>query len=211
MSQILDDIRDGIIEGQVDHVVSRVQQALDEELMPGDILNDGLIAAMAEVGRRYEAKEFFVPEMLIAASAMKKGMNVLKPHLVSSNVKPRGTVIAGTVKGDLHDIGKNLVCVMLEGSGFEIYDLGVDVSAEQFLEALRSREANIVAMSALLTTTMVQMRTTMEALSESGVRNQVKVLIGGAPVNERFAREIGADGYAPDAYQSVQVANSLVE
>ncbi len=211
MSKILDEIRYGIIEGKADYVVSQVQQALDNDLDSSDILNEGLIAAMAEVGRRYEAKEFFVPEMLIAARAMKKGMNVLKPHLVSSNVKPRGTVIAGTVKGDLHDIGKNLVCVMLEGSGFEIHDLGVDVSAEQFLEALQSRQANIVAMSALLTTTMIQMRETLQALKESGVRNQVKVLIGGAPVNERFASEIGADGYAPDAYQSVSVAKSLLD
>jgi 5-methyltetrahydrofolate--homocysteine methyltransferase len=165
---------------------------------------------MNEVGRRFKNNEFYVPEVLIAARAMHAAMDVLKPLLAASDVQPVGTVVIGTVKGDLHDIGKNLVAMMLEGGGFNVIDLGVDVSPEKFLQAVREHKPNIVGLSALLTTTMPAMKTTIEALKEAGVRDQVKVIIGGAPVTQRFADEIGADGYAPDAASAVDVARQLL-
>jgi 5-methyltetrahydrofolate--homocysteine methyltransferase len=177
---------------------------------PGKILHDGLIPAMAEVGRLYEEGEYFVPEMLIAARAMKVGLGILKPYLLESAVEPVGKVAVATVKGDLHDIGKNLVSLMLEGAGFEIVDLGVDAAPEKFIEAVRTNGVDIVAMSALLTTTMTHMRDTIEALKEAGLRDQVKVMVGGAPITQNFADEIGADGYAPDASQAVTLAKTLV-
>jgi 5-methyltetrahydrofolate--homocysteine methyltransferase len=180
-------------------------------LDPGRILSEEMIAAMAEVGRLFEEGEYYVPEMLIAARAMQAGLAVLKPHLVNANIQPVGKVVAGTVKGDLHDIGKNLVCMMLEGSGFEIVDLGTDVAAERFVEAARQPGVKVVALSALLTTTMTQMQTTIQALEQAGVRQQVKVIVGGAPVTEAFARQVGADGYAPDASRAVSLARTLIE
>jgi 5-methyltetrahydrofolate--homocysteine methyltransferase len=174
------------------------------------ILNDALIAAMAEVGARYERQQFYVPEMLVAARAMQVGLALLKQQLVEDEVPVVGKVVLGTVKGDLHDIGKSLVGMMLEGTGFEIVDLGTDVAPAKFAEAVRSSGATLVGMSALLTTTMQNMRSTIEALEDLGVRGQVKVMVGGAPVTEAFAKEIGADGSAPDASRAVTLAKRLI-
>jgi len=171
---------------------------------------DAMVSAMGEVGRLFEEGEYFVPEMLIAARAMKTGMEILKPELVEADFQPAGKVIAGTVKGDLHDIGKNLVCMMLEGAGFQVIDLGSDVSPEAFVNAVQEHHPDFLAMSALLTTTMPNMQNTIEALVAAGVRNDVKVLIGGAPITDSYAEKIGADGYAPDASRAVKLALSLV-
>lgn len=208
--EIFQSIREGILEGNSKLVEGKVQEALDAKVGAGEILNGALIPAMAEVGQLYEDGEYFVPEMLIAARAMKAGLALLKPHLVDASVEPLGTVAVGTVQGDLHDIGKNLVCLMLEGAGFEIKDLGADVSPEKFVEAVKAGGIDIVAMSALLTTTMSRMKDTIEALRSAGVRDNVKVIIGGAPVTEAYAREVGADGYAPDASQAVSLAKKLI-
>lgn len=210
MNESLKPIFEGILEGQTSTVVSAVQTALQQGVDPAVILNDGMVAAMAEVGRLFEEGEYFVPEMLIAARAMQAGLGVLKPRLAQENVQATGKVVAGTVKGDLHDIGKNLVCMMLEGAAFEIIDLGSDVPPEKFVEAVRQSGANLVALSALLTTTMPNMQTTIEALKAAGLRDQVKVMVGGAPITETFARQIGADGYSPDASRAVALAKSLV-
>lgn len=210
MENVLEVVREGIMDGDMNLTKEKVQEAIDAGVAPGEILQEGLVAAMAEVGRLFEEGEYFVPEMLIAARAMKAGLALLKPLLVEADVKPAGKVAAGTVKGDLHDIGKNLVCMMLEGAGFEIVDLGVDVSPEQFLGAVTEQGVGVVAMSALLTTTMPNMKVTVDALKEAGVRDKVKVIIGGAPVTDAYANEIGADGYAPDASRAVALAKSLV-
>ena len=210
MEPVIKEIFDSILEGSQKVTVVKVQEALDKGINPGVILNDGMVAAMAEVGRLFEEGEYFVPEMLIAARAMQNGLAVLKPHLASANVKSQGKVVAGTVKGDLHDIGKNLVCMMLEGAAFEIVDLGSDVTPEKFVEAIRTTGANVVCMSALLTTTMPNMKTTIEALKSAGLRDRVKVMVGGAPLTDQYAREIGADGYAPDASRAVALAKSLL-
>ena len=211
LQPVLQAIFDSILNGQQKVTVEKVSQALAEGLEPVEILNKGMVDAMAEVGRLFEEGEYFVPEMLIAARAMQHGLAVLKPRLVQANFKPVARVAAGTVKGDLHDIGKNLVCMMLEGASFEILDLGTDVPAEKFVAAVKEQGANMICMSALLTTTMPNMRTTLEALKAAGVRQQVKVMVGGAPVTEGWAREIGADGYAPDASRAVALARSLVD
>jgi 5-methyltetrahydrofolate--homocysteine methyltransferase len=179
-------------------------------MAPAVILNDGMVSAMAEVGKRFEEGEFYVPELLIAARAMKEGLVLLKPLLQQAKVKAAGKVAAGTVKGDLHDIGKNLVCMMLEGAGFEIMDLGTDVSPEKFVDAVQNGKADIIAMSALLTTTMPNMQTTIDALKTAGLRSQAKVIIGGAPVTDSYSRQIGADGYAADASRAVALAKSLM-
>lgn len=206
----LENIREGIMDGDMQQVEENVQGALDEGMPAPKILNEGLITAMAEVGRLFEEGEYFVPEMLIAARAMKAGLAILKPKLIDADVKPVGKVAAGTVKGDLHDIGKNLVCMMLEGAGFEILDLGTDVSPEQFVNAVKNDGAGVIAMSALLTTTMPNMKNTVDALNEAGIRDDVKVMIGGAPVTQAYADEIGADGYAPDASRAATLAKELV-
>ncbi len=209
MDEKLKAIYDGVVEGDN----ASVQQVVQESLSAGGsapiILNEALIPAMAEVGRLFEEGEYFVPEMLISARAMKSAMALLKPHLQQADVKFAGTVVIGTVKGDLHDIGKNLVSLMLEGAGFQVKDLGSDVTADKYVQAVRESGANLVAMSALLTTTMVNMKATITALEEAGLRQQVKVMIGGAPVTDSFARQIGADGYAPDASRAVAVAKAL--
>ena len=210
MEQILKLVYQGIIDGDMPLVQEKTQEGIDSNVEPEDILNEALIPAMAEVGRRFEVGEFFVPEMLIAARAMKAGMAIIKPKLVEKDIKPVGKVLIGTVKGDLHDIGKNLVSMMLEGAGFEIQDAGVDVSAEQFVEALKEGSADILAMSALLTTTMTTMKTTIDAINEAGIRDQVKIIIGGAPITDAFAQEIGADGSAPDAGQAAKLAQALL-
>jgi 5-methyltetrahydrofolate--homocysteine methyltransferase len=210
MAEFLDDIYKGVLAGDLESVERHVNAALRASLSPEGILTDGLIAPMAEAGQLFEDGEYFVPELLVAARAMKAGLALLKPLLVDSDVKPAGTVVAGTVKGDLHDIGKNLVCMMLEGAGFEVVDLGVDVSSEQFVEAVRKGGVDIIAMSALLTTTMVGMKTIVDALESAGLRGGVRVIVGGAPVTNGYAEQIGADGYSPDASQAVRLAKSLL-
>jgi 5-methyltetrahydrofolate--homocysteine methyltransferase len=210
MEPVIKEIFDGILNGQQKVVPVKVNEAIDAGLQPAYILNEGMVAAMAEVGRLFEQGEYYVPEMLIAARAMQAGLAVLKPKLVQSDFKSAGKVAIGTVKGDLHDIGKNLVSMMLEGAAFEIVDLGTDVSPEKFVDSVKTKGVNIVAMSALLTTTMPNMKTTIEALVMAGVRDQVKVIIGGAPVTESYAKQIGADGYSPDASRAVALAKSLV-
>ncbi len=210
MEQILQDIYNGVVEGKAPVVQQKVKDALAANLDPAVILNEGMIAAMREVGHRFEVGKYYVPEMLIAARAMGKGLEILKPHLQSANVQSAGKVVAGTVRGDLHDIGKNLVCMMLQGAGFEIVDLGTNVAPEKFVDAVRTHHAQLLAMSALLTTTMPAMKDTIAALERAGVRQQVKVLVGGAPITEAYAQEIGADGFAPDASRAVNIAQALV-
>ncbi len=206
---VLESIKEAVISGNKAGAAAGVQQALNEGLEPAKILNEGLIPAMAEVGLRFENGEYFVPEMLIAARAMQAGLDLLKPLLAQSGAQPVGTVAIGTVKGDLHDIGKNLVAIMLEGAGFAIKDLGVNAAPEKFVQAVQEG-ADIVAMSALLTTTMPSMKTTLEALKTAGLRDKVKVMIGGAPVTQAYADEIGADGYSPDASSATRLAKSLL-
>lgn len=210
MDERLKPIFDALIDGDHRGVAGHVQTALDAGLEAEFILKEGMVAAMNEVGRLFEEGEFYVPEMLVSARAMQAGLALLKPRLVQANVAAAGKVIAGTVKGDLHDIGKNLVCMMLEGAAFEIVDLGSDVPAEKFVEAVKESGAQIVAMSALLTTTMPNMKETITALEKAGVRGKVKVMIGGAPVTQAYAAEIGADGYAADASKAVAVAKQLI-
>ena len=208
MASSIEQIRDSIIEGNKNGTVAAVDQALAEGITAATILNDAMIPAMAEVGARFERDEYFVPEMLISARAMQAGMDKLRVLLVQSGVQPLATVAIGTVKGDLHDIGKNLGSMMLEGAGFAIKDLGVNVDPEKFVEAVREG-ADIVAMSALLTTTMTNMKNTVEALKAAGVREQCKVMIGGAPVTQTYSDEIGADGYSPDASSAARLARQL--
>jgi 5-methyltetrahydrofolate--homocysteine methyltransferase len=210
MSIVVRELFDATVEGDRDTVSAKVSQALEEGLQPARILNEGLIAAMAEVGARFERAEFYVPEMLIAARAMQAGLAILKPHLADAKVKTIGTVITATVKGDLHDIGKNLVAMMLEGAGFEIIDLGTDVPPEKFVEAIRAHRVDLLAMSALLTTTMPSMGDAIKALQEAGLRDRVKIMVGGAPLTEGYAKQIGADGYAADASKAVHLAKSLM-
>jgi 5-methyltetrahydrofolate--homocysteine methyltransferase len=210
MEPVLQNLYDAIMNGDAGSTPGLVQQALDQNLPAPQILNEGMIAAMNHVGKLFEEGEFFVPEMLIAARAMQAGLAVLKPHLAQAEVKAAGRVVAGTVKGDLHDIGKNLVCMLLEGAGFEIIDLGTDVAPEKFVQVVQEGRADVMALSALLTTTMPNMKVTIEALKAAGVRDNVKVMIGGAPVTQAYAEQIGADGYAPDASRAVALAKSLV-
>lgn len=205
---LIEEIRQAVIDGQAKIVVPKVEEALAQGLTPEAILHEGLIDAMQEVGRLFEEGEYFVPEMLIAARAMKAALAILQPLLVDQGVEPLGRIAIGTVKGDLHDIGKSLVAMMLEGAGFEVVDLGVDVAPEQFIEEVQ-KGANVVAMSALLTTTMPNMKTTIEAIEAAGLRAQAIILVGGAPVTHAYAKEIGADGYAPDASSAVRVAREL--
>ncbi len=210
MNDTLNTLFNAIISGDGAEVQNYVKLSLDEKQEPTIILNEGMIAAMREVGKRFEAGDFFVPEMLLSARAMQAGMAVLKPSLQQSNVQSTGKVVIGTVKGDLHDIGKNLVALMLEGAGFEIRDLGIDVAAEDFIAALRAESADILALSALLTTTLPSMKQTIKAVEEAGLRDQVRIIVGGAPVTEVYAQQIGADGYSPDASRAVSVAEALM-
>ena len=207
---VLDDLRRGVIDGNALGVQDSVKQAIGEGLPPDKILNEGLISAMAEVGRLFENGEYFVPEMLIAARAMKAGLELLRPHLAAANVRALGKVVIGTVQGDLHDIGKNLVGMMLEGAGFEVIDLGTDVSPNKFVDAVKEHQPNLVGCSALLTTTMPRMKATIEALKEAGLRERVKVMVGGAPLTDKYASEIGADVYAPDASSAATRAKQAV-
>ena len=210
MELILSQIYSDVLLGQAKDVIQKVKQALRYGITPNSILNDGMIAAMAEVGQLFERGEYYVPEMLVAARAMQSGMMVLKPYLTIAESHPSGKVAIGTVKGDLHDIGKNLVKMMLEGAGFEVIDLGVDVNPVEFKNAVINHQVDIIAMSALITTTMPAMRPVIELLEESGLRLRVKILVGGAPLTDEFARQIGADAYAPDASLAVTSANALL-
>ncbi|HON63673.1 MAG TPA: corrinoid protein [Bacilli bacterium] len=196
--------------GRAQNVKQLVQQALDEGYEPKDILNGGLIQGMTVIGGKFKNNEVFVPEVLVAARAMNAGLEILRPALITSGIKPLGKAIICTVKGDLHDIGKNLVKMMLEGQGIECLDLGVDVSPEQVVEAVKDYKPDLVCLSALLTTTMMAQKETIDALKEAGIRDKVKVLIGGAPVTESFAKEIEADGYAGDAASAAQVAKAFL-
>jgi len=209
METTLQEIHEGILDGDANAVAEKVQAALDEGIAAPAILNEGMITAMAEVGRLFEDGEYFVPEMLIAARAMQSGLALLRPYLVAADVKPIGVAAIGTVKGDLHDIGKNLVVMMMEGAGFEIKDLGTDVESGTFVDAVRDG-ANIVGLSALLTTTMPMMGKTIQAIVDAGLRDQIKIIVGGAPVTSKFAKQIGADGFASDASQAAKLAKSLV-
>jgi 5-methyltetrahydrofolate--homocysteine methyltransferase len=207
----LEGIYNAVLDGDAAGAKAGVQAALAAGVPAETILKEGLIAAMAEVGRLFEANEYFVPEMLVAARAMQNGLALLKPHLAAGGATPMGKVIVGTVKGDLHDIGKNLVAMMLEGSGFEVVDLGTDVSPDKFVKAVIEHKPNVIGMSALLTTTMPSMGNTVKALEEAGLRENVKVMVGGAPVTDEFAKKIGADGYSPDASSAVRLAKALAK
>ncbi len=205
----LDNIYEAILDGDMGIVPTNVQSAIDAGILVSDILTEGMIAAMEEVGRLFQEGEYFVPEMLLAAHSMKAGLSVLQPHLVNTGVEPIGKIILGSVDGDMHDIGKNLVAMMLEGAGFQIVDLGTDVSAAQFVEAVKEG-ADILGLSALLTTTLPSMESTIRAIEAAGLREDVKIIVGGAPVTTDYAHQIGADGYAKDASQAVKVAKSFI-
>lgn len=209
MSTDLNKLSDAVVDGNAKVAYALTEAALSEGADPQALLSERLIPAMDEVGRRFEANEYFVPELLIAARAMKRCMELIKPLLAETGAKPVAKVAIGTVKGDLHDIGKNLVAAMLEGGGFEVIDLGVDVSADRFASAVTEQEATIVCLSALLTTTMPAMRETIAALHAAGLRDRVKVMIGGAPITQQFADEIGADGYSDNASAAVALARRL--
>ncbi len=198
-----------IINGDLKAAVAATKEALAAQVDPLVLVTDHMVPAMDEVGRRFECEEYFVPELLLSARAMKGALELLRPLLVASGAQPAGRVVIGTVKGDLHDIGKNLVASMLEGGGFDVIDLGADVAPEKFAQAVKDRGANIVCLSALLTVTMPSMKTTIEALKQAGVRDRAKVLIGGAPVTQQYADEIGADGYGQSATAAVQLAREL--
>jgi 5-methyltetrahydrofolate--homocysteine methyltransferase len=201
---------ESVVSGDAKTTQAITKEALAAGVDPLTLVNDHMVPAMDEVGRRFEANEYFVPELLISARAMKAALELIRPLLVARGDKPVGRVAIGTVKGDLHDIGKNLVASLLEGGGFEVIDLGVNVSPEKFIETVNSKQANIIAMSALLTTTMPSMKTTIDALKQAGVRDKVKVLIGGAPITQKYAEEIGADGYSENAVGAVALAKKAV-
>jgi 5-methyltetrahydrofolate--homocysteine methyltransferase len=206
----LKEIAENLIEGEVDKVKELIQAALDRGIEAEKILNEGLIAGMNTIGEQFKSEEIYLPEVLFAARAMKAGMDIVEPLLLSSGAEPKGKIILGTVKGDVHDIGKNLVAVMLKGAGFEVIDVGVDTNAEKFIDAAREQGARLIGMSALLGTTMQSMQTTIEALEAAGLKGQIKTMIGGAIVTQSFADKIGADGYAPDAGSAVDKARELL-
>jgi len=204
------EIYQAVLEGDLETTKGLVESTLKTGSSADSILRGGMIPAMSEAGRLFEEGEYFVPELLIAARAMQGGLEILKPLLVAEDVKPVGKIVIGTVKGDLHDIGKNLVGMMLQGAGFEVTDLGSDVDAQKFVDAVKSSGATVIGMSALLTTTMSNMPSTIEALKAAGLRDKVKVLVGGAPLTNAYADQIGADGYAPDASQAAKLAISFL-
>jgi corrinoid protein of di/trimethylamine methyltransferase len=206
----LKELYEAVVSGNAKATQAITQQALADGVDPLKLVNEYMVPAMDEVGRRFEANEYFVPELLISARAMKASLELIRPILTARGDKPVGRVAIGTVKGDLHDIGKNLVASLLEGGGFEVIDLGVNVTPEKFIETVNAKQANIIAMSALLTTTMPSMKTTIDALKQAGVRDKVKVLIGGAPITQKYADEIGADGYSENAVGAVALAKKAV-
>jgi 5-methyltetrahydrofolate--homocysteine methyltransferase len=204
------ELYDAILTGNAKKAAEITKTALAASVNPSDLVQKYMIPAMDEVGRRFECNEYFVPELLIAARAMKSALELITPHLVAAGAEPMGRVVIGTVQGDLHDIGKNLVASMLEGGGFQVIDLGVDVPAEKFVEAAKEKDGTILALSALLTTTMTMMKTVIDALDKAGIRSKVKVMVGGAPITQQYANEIGADGFSDNASAAVAVARKLV-
>ena len=210
MDAILEAIYQNILDGDKQAVIRYVKKALDIDFQPDQILNEAMIVAMDEVGRRYKIGEYYIPEMLVAAQAMQSGLAELKPSLLNKGIRPLGKVALGTVKGDLHDIGKNLVALLLEGAGFQVIDLGVDTTQEAYLEIVRSG-VQIIGMSSLLTTTMPQMKVIIDELSKNGLREKVKIMFGGAPVTQNFADQIKADGYSPDANGAVALARNFIK
>jgi corrinoid protein of di/trimethylamine methyltransferase len=207
----LKQLYDSVVSGDAKATQAITKQALADGVDPLKLVNEYMVPAMDEVGRRFEANEYFVPELLISARAMKAALELIRPLLTARGDQPLGRVAIGTVKGDLHDIGKNLVGSLLEGGGFEVIDLGVNVTPEKFIATVNEKKANIIAMSALLTTTMPAMKTTIDALKQAGVRDKVKVLIGGAPITQKYAEEIGADGYSENAVGAVALAKKAVK
>ncbi len=205
------ELYDAILTGNAKKAEAVTKEALAGKTNPGELVSKYMIPAMDEVGKRFECNEYFVPELLIAARAMKTALELITPHLIAQGVERAGRVVIGTVQGDLHDIGKNLVASMLEGGGFEVVDLGVDVPPEKFVEAAKEKDGTVVALSALLTTTMTMMRTVIDALQKAGLRDKTKVMIGGAPITQQFADEIGADGYSDNASSAVALARKLVQ
>jgi 5-methyltetrahydrofolate--homocysteine methyltransferase len=206
----LEDIQQGIITYKPPLVKQACEQAVAQGMGPREIVQEGLIAGMAVVGAKFRRNEVFVPEVMIAARAMHAGLDVVKPLLAHSEIEPVGTVVLGTVKGDLHDIGKNLVAMMLEGAGFRVFDLGIDTPVERFIQAIQENKPQIVGMSSLITNTLPRVGETIEALQQAGLRNQVKVMVGGAPVSQSFADQVGADAYAADASSAVEKAKELL-
>jgi 5-methyltetrahydrofolate--homocysteine methyltransferase len=204
-------IVDSLIEFDEAKVLKLVQNGLDEGVAAKEILNQGLIAGMDVVGEKMENEDMFIPEVLMAAKVMSAAVGILKPLLAEEDMSAMGRVVIGTVKGDLHDIGKNLVAMMLESAGFEVYNLGVDISPDKFVSEVNEKSANMVCLSALLTTTMPMMKQTIDAVVESGLRDRVKIMVGGAPVTQDYANEIGADGYAPDAGSATKLAKALLQ
>ena len=206
----LNGVSEALQRGKADKVSKLVKQALNEGITPKNILEEGLIHGMSIIGKKFKKNEVYVPEVLIAARAMHAGMDVLKPKLIETGVENIGKVVMGTVQGDLHDIGKNLVEMMLEGAGFEVIDLGTDISTDKFVEAVKEHKPNIIGMSALLTTTMVNMVEVIKALDVAGLRDKVKIMVGGAPITQNYADQIGADGYSPDASSAVDKAKTFL-
>jgi 5-methyltetrahydrofolate--homocysteine methyltransferase len=210
MNELLGQISENLMKGKAKDVAELVEKAIADGIAPGEILNDGLLSGMSVIGARFKKNEVYVPEVLIAARAMKSGMAILQPQLAEAGVEPKGVAIVGTVKGDLHDIGKNLVCMMLEGAGFKVVDAGIDVEPEKFVEIARESNATVIGVSALLTTTMTNMKAVVDAVKASDIAATAKVIIGGAPVTQSFSDEIGADGYAADAASAADLALSLL-
>jgi 5-methyltetrahydrofolate--homocysteine methyltransferase len=208
---ILEQIKDNLMKGKANDVKALVEKALKDKVPAADILNKGLLAGMGIIGERFKKNEVYVPEVLIAARAMKAGMEILKPALAEAKVQPRGIVVIGTVKGDLHDIGKNLVGMMLEGGGFKVVDAGINVEPAKFVELAKQNGAQLIGASALLTTTMTNMKEIVETLKKSDMAGKVKIMIGGAPVTQAFCDEIGAHGYAPDAASAADLAKKLTK
>jgi 5-methyltetrahydrofolate--homocysteine methyltransferase len=210
MSRLYERIATAIMEGDADNTAKLVQRGLDQGLAAKDILDNGMVVGMGEVGVRFKAGDMFVPEVLMSADSMQAGLGVLRPHLVASGVKLIGKILMGTVKGDLHDIGKNLVNMMCEGAGFEIVDIGFNADPEKFVEAITEHQPDVVGMSAMLTTTMRAMAQTIKAIEEAGLRDRVKIMVGGAPVDSAFAERIGADGYGSNAPAGADLAKKFV-
>jgi 5-methyltetrahydrofolate--homocysteine methyltransferase len=208
--EVLQKISEELQSGNYRVVPKLVQDALDAKIPPSKILSEGLVSGMDIVGDKFRRDELFMPEVLISAKAMQAGMEILRPKLIESGAKLAGKIVLGTVKGDLHDIGKNLVGMLMEGAGYEVIDLGIDVPSDKFVDAVKTTKPNLVGLSALLTTTMPKMKEVIDSLVEAGVRNSVKVVVGGAPVTEKFAKDIGGDGYAPDAASAVEKARELI-
>ena len=210
MTDILDTIREMVVAGKFKDIEAEVQRAIDSGTDLNNLINDALISAMDIVGKKFAAGDIYVPEMLVSAKTMKTGLDIIKPLLQSGEAEYRGTILMVTVKGDLHDIGKNLVIMMMEGAGFKVVDLGVDVKAEDLVEAVSKGDADILGLSALLTTTMPEMQNVIDSLTEAGLRDKIKVIVGGAPIDQKFADQIGADGFGSDAVEAVQLARELI-